>query len=755
MKKGILTKLGLLMVASFMVTGCGPQPAPVPSPSAPSSSEEPLPPEDQHVDLTYPLEETEINEISDEDFAEQVLNVTGSKDLYESIRMRLGDYFYDFLRTHNHLTDEEFCYFMSIIDNIGKTMDDYNGDYHKLYNVLYAVAYINTDHLYSTIKEMQDDGVAWGYFVNVMDNRDFSNDYINIDYVADGTSSVHALAEEEKTLLAANPWAVDGWTDYLFLEDLLAPELGPVALRFAHRFARSMIRNLTEEEAGFVLYGTVLSEFSETEIAQEVMEDVGENMLDFVHHVGAWLTELDINAATYGALYPLFNIVYQKSFFRRFDLESSYFIESEWFARAKDSLKVLLDNANPEGLRVLFKFLGLLASNMDQTTLDMFFVEEMEDFDGQVIVDYYNEQYGLLEGEEKAAFTDFFAAFGIDFDEFIERLKEYVIDPTGGRDLVRESEEEESIFNQILNECVVYPFLENFETEYPDYFCKEKSHRYIPILKEGTTFSEEDFENYLQGAYNPRIGIRSDLIEDNGRTTRGDDVGDYIYEIEDSDYKFSYRELVEMDEFDTSTSGVKEVNFTLKTKVSVYVWDSETSTSKYVDFPIEPTLTMRYMVVPATVNVIHEFETDITVNGTGHWINSEEVAFDTNGNPLLYDYKALYLVQDTIYAPNDVYVSLYEMDDGKQFDASKNVFVYYEENYSGYVYREEYEKVYINNLDTSELGLHFVTLTVTYLKAPTWEDPFVAFATEKVAYKYIVVESLEQIPGVDVSTPIK
>ena len=758
MKKGILTKLGLLMVASFMVTGCGPQPAPVPSSSAPSSSEEPLPPEDEHVDLTYPLEETEINEISDEDFEETILAATGSKNMYETIRMRLGDYFYDFLRTHNHMTNEEFCYFMSLVNGISNAVDNDNLDYHEFYNVLYAIAYINTDHLYSTIQELRDDGTAWGYFINVMQGRYFSNDYINVDYVAGGRSSVHALAEEEKSLLAGNPYALQCWTDTYFLEDLFAPELGPVALRFVHRFARSMIRNLSTEEVGFVLYMTVLDRFKETDAAQDVIEEVSENLLDFVHHVGAWLTELDINAATYGALYPLFDIVYQQSFFGDFEMQASYFIESEWYERAQNSLRNLLKDANPEGLRVLFKFLGLLASNMDQTTLDMFFVEEMEDFDGQVIVDYYNEQYGLLEGEEKAAFTEFFAAFGIDFDEFIERLKEAVIDPDG-RAHTRESDEEESIFNQILNECVVYPFLENFEMEYPDYYSKYRDSDYVPVLREGTNFTAEDFEEYLQSPETPLIGIRSDLIEDDGRAVRGDEIGDYIYENNDYRKARTYRELVESEQFDTSTSGVKEVKFTVETVISIYDhWDSETEQTVYIDYPITANLTMRYMVVPADVEGIHTNDNEMGVFTGNDWsVDSERVLFDKNGNPYFFDYDALYVLQDKDYAENDVYLSLHGIDNGRGFDASANRYIEYDEQYLSdkTIINESCEKIYLNVLDTAELGVHYVTATVTYTRAESYEEEFVTFATEKVNMKYIVVESLEQIPGVDISTPIK
>ena len=71
------------------------------------------------------------------------------------------------------------------------------------------------------------------------------------------------------------------------------------------------------------------------------------------------------------------------------------------------------------------------------------------------------------------------------------------------------------------------------------------------------------------------------------------------------------------------------------------------------------------------------------------------------------------------------------------------------------VIKRECEKVHLNELDTSVLGDHFVTLTTTYSRSPSYEDPFVQFASDKGNFRYTVVESLEKIPGVDISMPIK
>ena len=71
-------------------------------------------------------------------------------------------------------------------------------------------------------------------------------------------------------------------------------------------------------------------------------------------------------------------------------------------------------------------------------------------------MDLYNEQYGLLTADDKANLNDFWASLGVDFDRFIERLKEAALDPesleplpTRGDD---EEEEEKTIFDVIFEE---------------------------------------------------------------------------------------------------------------------------------------------------------------------------------------------------------------------------------------------------------------------------------------------------------------
>ena len=525
MKKSILTRLGLLMVAAFMVTGCGPKPAPSSEPVSSETSSEPLPPEDEHVDLTYPLEESEINEISDADFRQLTINATGSTSLYEYAKTNMGEYLYDFVRTHNHMTNDEFCQFINAVSQVIEVSDDFDGDYHKVYSLLYALAYINADRLYATLNEMFVDGVAWGYIVNLVYGTGFINDYINADRVENGQSAVHNMVEDEMALLAANPYAFNGYNSLRNLEEILTSESGLPLVRFAHRFFRSMIRNLTTEEIGFVLYMTVMSDYFELDMAQDIIEEVSEHLLDCIHHVGAWFLELDVNAATFGKLYPFLNVIYNSVYFGDYDMNGEFFVEKNWYAEAKDALGRLLENANPEGLRVLFQFVGMLATNINQEQLDMFFVESWDDFDGQIIIDLYNEQYGLLEGEEKAAFKEFFAAFGVDFDAFIEALKEAALDPQGGRALTRESDDSENVFSQIVAEYLSAPIVENFDFGEPDYYCKYREGDYVLIIKEGANFTIGNFEDYLHSGNTPKIGIQRELIEDR-RITRGDEIGD-------------------------------------------------------------------------------------------------------------------------------------------------------------------------------------------------------------------------------------
>ena len=519
MKKSILTKLGLVMVAAFLgMTGCKPESGSSQSESSETSSEPaPLPPEDEHVDLTYPLQQSEIIEISDAEFRQQALNNTGSFLFYEDARLALGEYLYDFLRAHNHMTLDEFSAVIGAIGTFFNMYERENGyRYKPVYNIIYAIAYTNPDRLYSTIKEVQDDKVAWGYAINLLKFWDYSSDYINADYVADGRSSVHEIAEEEKLLLAANPYAMDGYSSLLDIEAFINDEVGPVAVRFAHRACRSMIRNLTETEIGLVIYNTVLDDYRDSQEAIEVQDAVLANCLSFVHHMGAWLSEFDVNAATYSRLYPLFNGLYLSIYSYENDFDGAFFVEADWFEEMRNAFIDLLEGCNPEGFRIIVKFLGMLASNMTEEQLDMFFVDEPEDFDGQLLIDLYNEQYGLLTADDKANLNDFWASLGVDFDRFIERLKEAALDPesleplpTRGDD---EEEEEKTIFDVIFEEEITDKIGENFAFGEPDYYCVDRSGDNVLTVKEGTNFTQTNFEDYLHCKSTPRIGALPEVL---------------------------------------------------------------------------------------------------------------------------------------------------------------------------------------------------------------------------------------------------
>ena len=749
MKKSILTKLGLVIVAAFLgMTGCKPESGSSQSESSETSSEPaPLPPEDEHVDLTYPLQESEINEISDAELRQQILNNCGSVEPYEDAKIQLGDYFIDFLRTHNHMTNEEFCYFVKGVASVFRMRgaDFLYAD--GLGGLLYAFAYANPDRLYSTIKEVIDDGTAWGYFVNLLEEYTYNQDYINADYVEDGQSSFHSLAVEEAELLAANPYGASCNATYQQLEQVFDQETGPVVLRFLHRFFRSMYRNLNETEVKFFIYTTFFNDSDKAAEFNVIAHEIERYLLDYVHHVGAWFEELNINADSYVKLYPAINAIYVMRVGDIEDYYTSLIIDTEWWNTFKSVVFDTLNLCNPEGFRVIVKFIGMLASNITQEQLDMFSVEDVEDFDGQLLIDLYNEQYGLLTGDEKANLNDFWSSFNVDFDRFIERLKEAALnpDPEDFKTRGDDEEEEKSIFEIILDEEIFDKIGETFDIGEPQYFCYGKNSSYVLVLKEGQQFTQTNFEDYLTHSEDvPAVGAKPEIF------TRGESHGDYYYEISDENYCYPSRRIINTEAFDTSSCGVKEIHFTLHTTVYEDYW-SRTSPSH----EIQADLTMRYMVVPATIDSLHTFyyETRVRYGDYNNDALSKEVQKDSSGNLFYFDNESLYLVKNKQYAVDDYYLSIDYYEVGKIFDESKNRFV---DVFSVYPeFRYETQKVYLGTLDTSVTGIHYASCLVKYFGAQEWGGEYVAFASDKLCMRYIIVDSIEAIPGTDISAPIK
>lgn len=759
MKKNIFNTFGLLFCACGLITGCyngwstngTPKPSSEPEPVVSSSSEpEELPVEDFQVDLSYPLKDTPIVPLTKEEFRKEVIDSTGSAMVYESINNYLGDYFIDFILEHNHMTVDEVEKLISSLWDFAMEVDnDDSVTYHCVYNLAYSLAYIDADRLFATMKEVFDDRVAWGYLVNVFCESYYTSDYINTDHILKGSNStIHNLAEKERKVLGANPYAVCNEPEVRFLAEIGEMENGHVFFRFLHRFFRSMIRHLDVKEIAFILYNTALTSVADEEDLESCQEYVyGEgidSLLRFVHHIGAWLSELNINGRTYEACYPAFYNVFTFVIYSTYDLLDTYLIDSEWIEKTLEIGSSLFEELNPEGLRALFKFVGLVCENCTAEQLAII-MGASEEPDVNLIVDLYNEQYGMLTASEKVGMTEAAAAFGVDFDLVIEKLKEWanqMSDPEASITRDDSGDDEGGSIEDILNEYIVGKFMEKFTFEAPVFFSGDRYAEYGLIYRQGQTVTNQMLEEYLTSGVCPTLGIIEDYFYNRSIPMRDDHYSHYVYEERDNNGKLPNRVLKNVIvPVDTSTCGVKELKFTMTTKVNFHG----------VEENIEATLTMVYHIVPSDTDTIFGVPYGASLYYGNNW-TYRNTYIDSSGNKFAYHSDMLYVELNKTYTANEYSVRIEGGtalrifdDDLQRFVSAKN------KQY----YSVKSDPLWLNNLDTSSLGVHTSLVNLNYYDGyVVGSNEYTLFGTMKCCVRYCVVNSIYEIPGTPMDAPI-
>ena len=779
MKKPLLKALGLLLCSSVLITGCyngwdtiGKKSSSETQESE-SSSESipdiPVDPEDYQVDLTFPLEVNEINYISPEKLEEMFVNSMGSTLAYAEMKEEFGEYFLDFIGEHNHMTDKEFNIFLSTLWQLVMSSDnDEEMTYSFVYNILYAVAYINADNLFQTVQEIAKDKTAYGYFTTVVFDRDpLESDFFNADYVLKGSNSyIHQKAMEEKAILDNAPFAatLDDFTalNWDSLYKIAMDDNSNVFFRFLHRFFRSMIRHLDDLEMAFVIYNTFLQGATIDERAmEEAMDYVSgspESMLRFVHHIGAWFSEVNVTGSTFGVCYPAFKEVFKIILEQNYYYEDAAFVETSWINQNRDLVADFFEELNPEGLRALIKFIGLVGTNMTLDQLYAFMGEENEEGvvpSGQLIIDLYNKQFGMLKGSEKTGMTEAAAAFGIDFNELIEEFKKVMgEDEEGPQGLYRDSDhgdDEQKTLQDVFNEYVAAKVGEKFDFGMPTVFSRYRLNEHRLIIKQGVNYTAADFDKYLQSNTTASIGVDPSYF-DNAQPqpshhTRDDSFGDYVYEQKDNDGKHIGRTLVALkNDFNTDLCGAYEIDFTIRATFIKYTYDDQGNLSVPVNYVFELDLTLPYTVVPNNINEIFGDYYDSGLRNGDNWLTYDRVVYDSNNCGAVRDYQTLYVLKDANYAANEFNYRMRESGNSKFYSDTEKRFI----SYRTYDIYESQEAIFwLSDLDTSTLGIHYAYGTANYVV-----NERVVGNTE-ICFRYFVVESLPTFETGDIDTPVK
>ena len=727
MKSKSLMGIGLLLCSAMLITACnnGWKNSDSQSSSSFVSSEISSEPEEpvvtvDGVDLTYPLAETPSNPITAEMADLAALQIAGIPNATDRVSSFFGRYLIEFFYEHNHMTTEEQVRTLGLFAYMQDTEDVYQWTIRDWGEIAYYLAYVNADNLYLTFKEMVDDRVAFAYFLSGDDNS--NSDYLNADtyYLKGSDSLVASAAAEQKALMETNPGLYMGYSVIMIekIMNIVHAENSHVLVRFIHRLARCMLRYLTVEQTGYFLKLAMTYPITKAE-----QDFINEETLEIINNFAKALKELDVSAESYNACYATFKEI---MFLGLIDSGESNFLDIcmldyRFYDNVLHIIEDFFDDLDPKGLRNLVKFVAMLGENLNEEQYLALIGEPDpatgEVPDGELVIDLYNEQYGLLTAEEKASMEAAAASCGIDFDELVEELKEAMREQNRA---VRESDDHGKTLEDVFEDYVMEHLSAKFNPGEADFYASSGIDDAL-VLKQGSDFDLIDLKEFLEsdaiGCYYKNRNVRESSNYDN----------------EDYGAERHFSRIVD-GEISTENCGIHYLKVELST-----TFRSEETKMKML---------LPYVVVPASVNRIPG-DVNIAFSEYGY---TERYYIDDQGNEFYYaiadkkETSSLYLLKDVHYQSDS-----YRMDArihlDSVYDARFNRFVGENGNY--YSDYQGEGSTYISTLNTSKLGPACSVTVCTNSSSQL-------FGSVPVVFFYEVVEQLPPKPGAqDVTTPIK
>ncbi|MBQ7995668.1 MAG: hypothetical protein IJ247_05615 [Bacilli bacterium] len=712
MERKILKRAGLLVCSAAMLASCTNRNEETPttstsisssiSTSISSSQEEP---EYKGKDLLYPFDGGEVNEISVE-FAEKCM-----EEVYDTARGKyylgewLGDYLYNFILTHNHFTDEEFEYFVSLIVAIVRYGEEYdNGEIlaSQIWNLLTK---LNMDRLYALLREIKNDKRAYAETISVLNKGDRfgtgrGHSYFDANEVLNQEDpGIKTVAENNLEVLGRTPGIHMAWWFEEIVDAALA-DSGLYLFRLLGTLANSIYGNLNSKEMEFInlmIFEEDRDEYWEKR--DEATEYIQENLLEFINHCGNVLADFDISADSWEALFPTLHVVAEKLQANNY-FDNNDIIPGEIYNTLKASIDNLFVQLNPNGLRNLFKFLGMFGRAFTQLELNALFGVADEET-GEIppyttLTDLYNEQFGLLTSEEKTSVKQATAAFGVSFDVVIDELEAAM--EAGSLDPV----------NRILEDSISKQFETRFDVIDRDRYI-ESSGGFRLVLKQGENFGMNEVTSFLRDKETAGLYIET-------RWNKS-------HETDEAKANRSNISVVG-DKFDTSTIGQKLARVSFSTYLEG--WGSY-DFSGFVP----------YTVVPNTVNYFCMYlDYDFSINN--NWMERGKTYEDENHSKVARADDVVSLMHNATYQADFLSLTAY----------TRNLFVY-NKNTKRFndIARESYyyesASIDVSTLNTSELGRHYIPASQEIYKYEEGER--INLGNFPVYFAYDVVEYLPPV----------
>ena len=715
MKKQSVKKLGLLAMAMMLLTGCYngwnhlslSSSSSQPSSSESSSSEEPGPEPVvfDGVDLTYPFDGGDINEISETKFKQILEESLGDPNAYVSLCDTIHPYLMNYFLTHNHMTDEELKKTLPLFSTIAAMARNKSCSYLDMYNMVYYFASINTDHLVATFKEIWADKIARAYFVSLFEyNQMFGYASAN-DFFQGSDAEIREMARKEALLLEGTPELRASSIVAYYWFSMIETENIEVAFRFIRRLARVMVINLSEKEIGYLLANMTNTDLLDIE---DIWEEISEHLLDFINRGGQALIMFNISSKSYEALYSV-GLQFVENCINTYDGESP--LDAKHQNRIRSFFDNFFRTLNPRGLKVMVNFVGQYGANFTEQCLDALRYEP-DDIVGsepvyECLIDLYNELYGLLEYQDKEDLRSAFNSFGLNLDLIADELEEACSNP----DAHQAGDNVEEICKRLISEKIQNKFKmaeEDVRTS-PD--------QDTLILKQGVEYTLSDFTKYLREFRQWTISYR--------------DRDEWYHEVNRRD-----RNNIKLTgSFDTETTGMKFITFTVETSFASFG-------------PESVKLTMPYYVVSGELDVLSP-----VVESEFYYKNmsvSDGVYAIENGHPIATAIrKTPTLLQNYSYSDEDCRVNF---DIRRSFIYNTTYKMFVKSSGAGLptnMYDVEIEPIQFSTLNTSNLGVNYVTTTMTVKNGEE------LLASIPVYFRYNVVADMPTFDHSTPETPVK
>ena len=740
MKKNLI-KLSLISIASVLAfSGCSnlatsktAQPAVVQfdgdHKELPHYRDSELPDEEEVYDLTEELTYDDIVPATAEEF-EQFLISVGGQQLY-NLAKKTAPKLLSYIEKYNVLTKRELY---DISDIVGKIIGATQGkEFDPATLVVDVATKINLDKIYYLVHNVRADKDAYAevkqFIINVSNSTFIPLNYQAAHEYLKKTSAQDKLAAEAiSESLAWNNFKVNGdslepvevISEFFNNEDLR------VFLRFVNLLARSLAKNLTRHELGFVFSQAGLIE--DEEYANLCYRYMMNNASSFVKHLGNIIKGINITDNSWMmALRGL-------QFFAAATSGDDDFMDDDHFVaidnlREKawlEQLDFVYNSIDPSGIKVLLKFFGNVLSNLpkDMVNSIMINMETPDQIDVEAYTEFYSEQYGLLSASEKEILNTQLDLFDIDLDNFNVIIDDFDPEESSPLDYLME----------VLNENLIGPFMDYFmtgievEPVYPEYEYLSEPRLYADddyklIVRQDDAFTDEDLTSFIK---KNRPFYFEVYAEDH-----------YVGSNWHKDTDFERKNMTFDGHIDTSSVGEKTILINYDVTFEFEMQDEQAEEGhSTVTYDYEFEVKLIYYVLDKRVSVYDSgFRTDLYSFQTGSYIRDSEAFKDSNGNIACLDFKGVVnLEQNADYAEGELKIKPRSYSIHKYIEAEKR-YVEISSKESYFDVSEEF--VDIASFDVSTLGLHYGFIEVTYKRNGQ------VYCKAKMVYAYNVVESID------------